>query len=396
MGMFASGAGRPDNLKARHRPRVQIMGIHDREYYGRNRPGGYSTSGFGGRFRFMSFNGWLIIINVGIFLLGVMLVQVSRPVLVEVLLNPATAGVIRPLSAPPPQLAPGREVRIPLYEGRLEVRDGTTVFLPDSLNPVGSQAYVGMDPLMEYGHFSTGRGFFGLEVWRFITFQFLHANFLHLFFNMLGLFIFGGLVEQSLGSRRYAAFYLVCGIFGAVAYLLLNSLGNATGWRIPGLLPASILVPLIGASAGVFGVIMAAAYVAPTLVVQLLFPPIPLKLRTLAYAYVAIAVFNLLYGGRNAGGDAAHVGGAIAGFFFIRNAHLLRDFFDIFGDSRKGSRRGRGRPGAGGGGSMFGGRPPDQAEIDRILGKVASNGLQSLTDKEKRTLREATERQRGP
>jgi membrane associated rhomboid family serine protease len=362
------------------------MGIHDREYYGRGRSGGYSTSGFGGRFRFMSFNGWLIIINVGIFLLGVLLSGLARPVDIDYRVPPDVLRqpdrYVMPALPPRGQVAPDRIFPV-------EVRDR------ESGTIVGSIVYMTMNPLMEYGHFSTGRGFLGLEVWRFITFQFLHANFIHLFFNMLGLFIFGGLVEQSLGSRRYAAFYVVCGIFGAVAYLLLNYLGNATGWNIPGFLPGSLLVPLIGASAGVFGVIMAAAYVAPTLVVQLLFPPIPLKLKTLAYAYVGLAVFNLLYGGSNAGGDAAHVGGAIAGFFFIRNAHLLRDFFDVFGDSRKRSPRGPGRPGGTGESSIFGGRGPDQAEIDRILGKVANDGLQSLTEKEKRTLREATERQRG-
>ena len=61
-----------------------------------------------------------------------------------------------------------------------------------------------MDPLQAWGHFSTAKGFFQYEVWRLVTFQFLHANFVHLFFNMFGLFIFGGMVEQYLGRRRAA------------------------------------------------------------------------------------------------------------------------------------------------------------------------------------------------
>jgi membrane associated rhomboid family serine protease len=238
------------------------------------------------------------------------------------------------------------------------------------------------EPLTAWGHFSTTRAFFGVEVWRFITFQFLHSGFMHILFNMFGLWVFGGMVEQALGSKRYAAFYLVCGVFGAVSYLVLNLLGQ-TQLRLPGVLIDEAYTPLVGASAGVFGVIIACAYIAPNAIVQLLFPPIPLRLKWFAYGYVALAAWNLLRGGDNAGGDAAHLGGAAAGFFFIRNSHLLRDFFDIIGDSR--------RPGGGRGG----GAQPQREEIDRILQKVSTQGLQSLSDAEKAALRRASESARG-
>lgn len=238
-----------------------------------------------------------------------------------------------------------------------------------------------MDPFEYYGHFSTGMGFLpNMEVWRLVTFQFLHAGPLHLFLNMFGLWVFGGLVEDYLGAKRYAAFYLVCGICGGLMYLLLNLLGHF-GVPVPGALVNDIWIPLVGASAGVFGVIVASAYIAPNEVIQLLFPPIPLRLKFFAYGYVAIAMLNLILGGRNAGGDAAHVGGAIAGFFFIRNAHLLHDFFDILGDSRKAPRaRRRAKVG-------------DQDEIDRILAKIRQHGLASLTDRERRTLKRDAEAQ---
>ncbi|MFA6043506.1 MAG: rhomboid family intramembrane serine protease, partial [Phycisphaerales bacterium] len=120
--------------------------------------------------------------------------------------------------------------------------------------------------MLEYGYFSTYRvtPHGGLQFWRFLTFQFLHANFMHVGFNMLGLLVFGPLVEQHLGSRRYLALYLTCGICGGLSYLLLNALGTAAAqmhlMHIPVLLynPAGATgmsdVPLIGASAGVFGV----------------------------------------------------------------------------------------------------------------------------------------------
>lgn len=299
------------------------MGLQDRHYYRAEPPRG---GGFSARpsLSGWSVNTWLIVINTAIFLLGALV--------------PAVGGF-----------------------------------------------------LFNYGHFSTAEAFFfvrgnaivlSMEVWRLLTFQFLHAHFLHLFFNMFGLFIFGGMVEQYLGRKRYLAFYLTCGIFGAVAYLVLNLIGQ-TGLQIPGGLGNDPHTPLIGASAGVFGVILAAAYLAPNAVLQLLIPPVPLRLKTFAYIYVGIAFLNLLMGGANAGGDAAHLGGAAAGAILIRNAHLLRDFFDVFKDSR---RRPRANPGR-----VAGSSRREEREVDRILSKVATEGLQSLTEAEKRVLRRASE-----
>lgn len=256
--------------------------------------------------------------------------------------------------------------------------------------------------LYDAGHFSTFM-VFRFQLWRFITFQFLHAGLTHVFFNMFGLWVFGGMVERHLGFKKYAAFYLVCGIFGALMYMLLN-LGGWVAVHFFGVKQAPVLLfdnyttPLVGASAGVFGVIMACAYIAPNAIVQLLFPPVPLRLKIMAYGYVGIAAFNLVIGGNNAGGDAAHIGGAIAGYFFIRNSHLLLDFFDVFGDSRPrgpGARDARPPRRPAGPGGIFGpSRAPDAAEVDRILDKVREEGLASLTDPERRALRDATEAQR--
>lgn len=300
------------------------MGIHDREYA--RRRGGRGALGGPG----WSVNNWLIGINTGVFLL--------------MALAPGIGGVIG-----------------------------------------------------DYGHFSTARAafyftnagqvVFGLEVWRYITFQFIHANFLHIFFNMFGLWVFGPLVEARLGGRRYLAFYLACGVFGAITYLILNVLG-AMQVSLPGVLINDPHTPLVGASAGVFGVIMAAAHFQPNTVLQLIFPPVSLRMRTFAWIYFGIALFNLLIAGHNAGGDAAHVGGAIAGFFLVRRPHLLHDFFDVFSNSNK-KKASRGRAG----GRRRSG--PDPREIDRILSKVATQGLQSLSESEKRALKNATESQRS-
>ena len=258
--------------------------------------------------------------------------------------------------------------------------------------------------LYQWGHFSTFEGFQRLQVWRLVTFQFLHdpSSIMHLAFNMFGLWVFGGIVEEALGRRKYLAFYLVCGIFGGLMYLLLNLAGAFLPFQLPGFLFADPKTPLIGASAGVFGVIMACAYVAPTMRVQFILIPISLTMKTMAYLYVGFAVLNLLLGGGNAGGDAAHVGGAIAGAYFIRNSHLLLDFFDVLNDSRtQGSGGKRRPPRARGKRAAKTGQPAayarlarEEAEIDAILAKIQDEGIGSLTAKEKQLLAKDTERKR--
>lgn len=176
---------------------------------------------------------------------------------------------------------------------------------------------VGFPPLTLWGHFSAWTAVGHLEAWRFLSFQFLHANIWHLFFNMLGLYFFGPLVESYLGSKRFLGFYLLCGVAGAVVYLLL--------WMV-GLLITLPYIPLVGASAGIFGVLLAGAFIAPDAWVMLLFPPIPLRLKTLAWVLLGIAAFTVLTDGRNAGGEAAHLGGAALGLVLIRYPRVLNIF----------------------------------------------------------------------
>lgn len=358
------------------------MGIYDRDYY-RDPPTASARAGRVGRLGVVSVNTWLIVINVAVFALGVAL-GTNRAWLQPVLVD-------QELKITPPVVQEGSVWRDPATGIPLDPaawRPGMPVIrlLADSQGiPIGQNVYVVMEPLNRFGHFSTALGFFKIELWRLISFQFLHANWVHLAMNMFGLWVFGGMVEEVLGSKRYAAFYLMCGICGALSYIVLNFLGAVAGLRWPGVLVDSVNTPLVGASAGVFGVIMACAYIAPNSLVQLLFPPVLLKLKWMAYGFVGIAAGNLLFQGRNAGGDAAHIGGAIAGAFFIRNSHLLRDFFDIFGDSRPtGRRRPRGA----------GPTAEDDAEVDRILDKVRESGVGGLTDDERESLKASTERRR--
>lgn len=373
------------------------MGLYDRDYVRRTPRRGL------GSFGVFSVNTWLIIANVAVFALGAILE--ARKVNVPVFTGMATPW--REVKDLPPTISVSKDLLTDRAHPGLAFRP---VIDPRTGEQVNLGVYRMENPLDAYGHFSTARilgaqredrqWHLNLEVWRFVTFQFLHANLTHIAFNMIGLFMFGPIVEQLLGGKRYLAFYLVCGIFGGISYMLLNALGTglaSVGFtRIPGLLIEDPTRQLVGASAGVLGVIVACAYIAPDMRVQLIFPPIPLRLKTMAYAYVAIAVINLFLGGTNAGGDAAHLGGAVAGYFFIRNSHLLRDFFDVLRDSRLPGTR---KPGLRLADADLGpGSSADdrfEAEVNRILDKVRRQGGDSLSESEKLTLQRATQRKRA-
>lgn len=347
------------------------MGIYDRDYV---RVGPRSSSGLGS-VRMVSVNTWLIVINVAIFLLNNVVLSQPRPVSYG---NEFAANV-------PAQVQ--REGVVVRDQGPFrhpEQRHLAYYPIVDRANPsqeIGRARVAFMPVLESWGHFSTGRAVAHLELWRFVTFQFLHANTVHLAFNMLGLWFVGGLVEAYLGRKRYLAFYLVCGMFGAVLYLFLNLAGYGLGpaARLPFVLFHDAYTPLVGASAGIFGVLMAAAFIAPDSIVDVM-GVIPMRLRTAVYLFTGLSLFNLMIGSRNAGGEAAHIGGAIAGYYFIRHTHLLRDFFDIFGDSRRVPRRAA-RDAA------------PSGEVERILDKIRAQGLHSLTDAERRVLRRASEEQ---
>ena len=109
---------------------------------------------------------------------------------------------------------------------------------------VGLSTYIMHNPMrlgriVAFLHPEETRGTTGFQLWRFITYQFLHANLNHLLFNMLTLFFFGGMVEQYLGKKRYLAFYLLCGVVAAFGQIVAA--------------PTSML-PTIGASGAIAGV----------------------------------------------------------------------------------------------------------------------------------------------
>jgi membrane associated rhomboid family serine protease len=182
--------------------------------------------------------------------------------------------------------------------------------------------------ITEWGEFSADSAVLHGQVWRCLTFQFLHASPLHLLFNMIALYFFGPMVERTMHRWSYLAFYLLSGIGGALAYLVL--------WRLLRSAPMAADPGLIGASAGIFGVLVAAATVAPNSVVRVWFI-LPLRLRTLVWVTIGIEVLFVLAGPETAGGSAAHLGGALVGWILAKN----RRWLDVFHFSRRGRRKQR-------------------------------------------------------
>jgi membrane associated rhomboid family serine protease len=373
------------------------MGIHDRHYYRETtRPGKGAVDAMRTGVGAWSVTTWLIVACIAVFVIDGFLPR--RDIATGMIIG-FDGSIVRLDPRKEPDLGPANRAQpVPLVirDAANQVVAQTSMFCRPLVDK-GSGIQVGwaevhrMSMLQAYLHMSTRQTFLQLELWRLIGFQFLHAGVGHLIANMIGLFFFGPMVEQYLGRKRYLAFYLLSGIFGALMYLALNLAGYIVAVlgggevRIPGLLFDDPSTPLIGASAGVFGVIMAGAYLAPNVVV-LLFFILPMRLVTLAWGLVLIALMSVLTEGPNAGGEAAHLGGAFAGYYFIRHPKHLHGFFDVLGRAdptshhyRSGADRQPSQPG-----------PPSNDEIDRVLDKVHREGLRSLTPDEQQVLSRAS------
>ncbi|MEM9346088.1 MAG: rhomboid family intramembrane serine protease [Planctomycetota bacterium] len=247
------------------------------------------------------------------------------------------------------------------------------VFVLDGILTHGTRVPDWMKPFV-IGWFSVDQAVYGGQVWRFVTYQFLHAGLFHILFNMIGLYFFGPMMEQWWGSRRFLAFYLLCGIVGALPMILLVVIG---------VFPAEVV--LVGASGAIYGVLIGAAALYPNQEVRLLIPPIPMKLRTMAIVFLTISFISVL-AGSNDGGNAAHLAGAALGFLLVKKPGLLSWADRLSAQAiQDGYTQGRYE-------KKMKKEQATREEVDRILSKVSEQGLQSLTKREKRILQQDTAR----
>ncbi len=146
--------------------------------------------------------------------------------------------------------------------------------------------------------------------WQLVSYAFLHGGLMHLAFNMLALVMFGAPLEYTWGEKRFLTYYLVCVVGAALCQLAVG------WWAVSQGTPA---YPTIGASGGVFGLLLAYGMLFPNQRVMLLIPPVPMKARTLVIVY---GLFELMVGitGLQPGvAHFAHLGGMLFGWLLIRH-----------------------------------------------------------------------------
>lgn len=161
-------------------------------------------------------------------------------------------------------------------------------------------------PIGVFDAFSPGQNF---QLWQLLTYGFLHGSFSHLFFNMLALYMFGGPLEQTWGEKRFLTYYLVCVAGAGLCQLLV-------GWWM--LSNGYAPYPILGASGGIFGLLLAFGMLFPNQRVVLLFPPIPMKARTFVIVFGALELLMGFTGWQPGVAHFAHLGGMLFGWLMIR------------------------------------------------------------------------------
>jgi membrane associated rhomboid family serine protease len=141
--------------------------------------------------------------------------------------------------------------------------------------------------------------------WQVATYAFLHGNFGHLFFNMLGLWMFGAELERIWGPRRFIQFYTASVLAAAGMQLLVNVILGSP-------------YPTVGASGGLFGLLLAYGMMFPNRTVMLLIPPIPMKARTFVMVFGGLELLFGVTGTQSGVAHFAHLGGMLGGYLMIR------------------------------------------------------------------------------
>ena len=141
--------------------------------------------------------------------------------------------------------------------------------------------------------------------WQVVTYGFLHGDIFHLFFNMFGLYMFGGAIEQVWGRRRYLVYYFVALVAAAVAQLLVTQLMGG-------------IYPTVGASGAIFGLLLAYGVYFPRNKLFLIFLPVPIPARVFVALYAALELFLGVTGTEAGVAHFAHLGGMVGGFIMLR------------------------------------------------------------------------------
>lgn len=145
---------------------------------------------------------------------------------------------------------------------------------------------------------------FGL--WQVVTYGFLHGDVMHIAFNMFMLWMFGREIELLLGPQRFFIYYMTCVVGAAAAQLIVAQLQGG-------------IYPTVGASGGVYGLLLAFGMAFPNRMIMLLFPPIPMKAKYMVILFGAMELYLGLSGSSPGIANFAHLGGMLFGFLLIQH-----------------------------------------------------------------------------
>lgn len=199
--------------------------------------------------------------------------------------------------------------------------------------------YVGFDMVKWLSAFYFNSPLF--RPWQVVSYMFMHAGLAHIFFNMFALFMFGPILEYTMGSKRFLQYYFITGIGALVLQMLVQAIEvhgvlgtfTLTGAETTANLSMSDMakikeiytVPILGASGAIFGLLLAFGYLFPNMEMMVLFIPVPVKAKYLVAGYIVI---ELIDGFGQFKGDSvahfAHLGGALFGFFILKYWRLQR------------------------------------------------------------------------
>ena len=201
---------------------------------------------------------------------------------------------------------------------------------------------------------------YSLQLWRLLSYQFLHSGLAHVFFNMLVLFFFGPILERLWGGRKFLVFYLTCGTAGGLLYTVLVLLG----------LPYVGFGALVGASGAIYGILAAIALLFPKMRV-FLFGIFPIQMMYLAILLIVVSLLNVQTGA-NVGGEMAHLSGMVAGAVWVFWEPQISETLARWQYKKQRNK--------------FTAQDKLEAEVNRILDKIHKSGIESLSSKEKKVL----------
>jgi membrane associated rhomboid family serine protease len=146
----------------------------------------------------------------------------------------------------------------------------------------------------------------GFAPWQIVTYGFLHGGLAHIFFNMLGLYMFGSDIERLFGSRYFLAYYFACLVSAALCQLLVVALAGGPPF------------PTLGASGAVYGLLLAFGMYFPRRTVILIFPPIPMPARVFVFVFGGLELLFGVTGTVSGVAHFAHLGGMLGGWLVIQ------------------------------------------------------------------------------